>query len=177
MNQGFGRELDFQDIYDHVTSPDEVYLLRNEQAIESMASYNRRVFSGKTALIVEGVVVSPRIQGKGVFGNITEKVKDSEDFICLRTQNPRMYRALEKICDKTYPNLISQRFPSETLRSDLANHFDCEVGHNGVARGFYGSLFYGLEPIHPDYTDFFKKHLGMHLEDGDALLVVGTIKK
>ena len=185
MRNGFGRNLDFQDIYNHVTSPDEVYLLRNGD-IKAMASYNRRVFADTPSLVVEGIAMDSSVQGKGVFGEITQNVVNSESVICLRTQNPRMYRALQKFRDKIHPR---QRRTSENpfylafdfadntfckeLIGEFANYLNCKIDDKGVIRGYYRGLFYGEEPTHCEVSKFFKDDLKMDLSKGDAVLAMG----
>ena len=65
VRAGFGRTLDFSDIYAHVTVPEEVYLLRNGQ-IKAMASYNRKIFSGFFRTDSQGFFI-PATIGKGKY--------------------------------------------------------------------------------------------------------------
>ena len=190
VRAGFGRNLDFDDIYKHVTMPQEVYLLRNGK-ISAMASYNRRVFIGKNCLIVEGIAMLPEVQGKGLFREMTcnaqtSETKNKTEIVCLRTQNPRMYRALEKYCRSVYPgqpvkmnNLddlalaIANMVCSRKLIKEFASYLNCSADENCVVRGYYGGLFYGQEPHHPKIDSLFTE-LGVNLCKGDGLLVVGA---
>ena len=67
VRAAFGRDTDKQDIYEHVTSPEDVYLLTNNGKIIAMASYNSKNISGIPCLIPEGMTVVPEFQGKGIF--------------------------------------------------------------------------------------------------------------
>ena len=165
--------MDYQDIYLHVTSPGTVFLAEEQNRVLAMASYNSVVLSGIPALIVEGIAIEPETQGKGIFSRITDVARDGEYAVCLRTQNPRMYRALQKYCSLMYPN--GEEMPSviSEIRTALAKCMSCEINENGVVKGYYGGLFYGEEPTHPKVTSFFRQELDLRLERGDALLCIG----
>lgn len=172
VRRAFGRNLEYDDIYQHITSPENVYLLKNGE-INAMASYNRRVLSGIPALVAEGIAVAPEIQGKGLFRMITDVARERESVICLRTQSPRMYRALEKYCSAIYPGPNSMPRAIGEIRGDLAEHLGCAIDEKGVVKGYYGGLFYAQEPAHKSVSPFFKE-VGVDVNKGDALLVVGV---
>ena len=168
--------MDYSDIYKHVTEPQEVYLFEQELNgnlnILGMASYNRRLFSGIPSLIVEGIAINPEMQGKGLFERITEIARKNEAVICLRTQNPRMYRALEKYCSFIYPNGREMPAAIRAVKDEFALCSRCNADEKGIVRGYYGGLFYKEEPKHKDAGEFFRK-IGLNLYEGDALLVLG----
>lgn len=140
-----------------------------------MASYNTRKFNGISSLIVEGIALSPEVQGKGIFSLLTKDALRSEKLVCLRTQNPRMYRALEKFCNETYP---SKRETPEKIKlalKEFAEYTNSKPNNFGVVEGYYGGLFYGKEPTHCEVTRLFKEDLKMNLSKGDAVLAIGTI--
>lgn len=173
VQDAFGRELDFDDIYEHVTSPESLYLIEEGNRIVGMASYNTIELSGFPSLIVEGVAFSSKFQRKGLFKQVTSHALNGESIICLRTQNPRMYRALEKICQNVFPRGV-EVVPNaiDEIRNDLANYFGSECNKQGVQKGYYGGLFYGIKPEHNVVSGLFDK-LGVQLNEGDALLCVG----
>ena len=174
IRRAFGKNLTDEDIYQHITSPEMVYLLEVEGELSGIASYNRASLSGIPTLIIEGVAISPEMQGKNFFKKMTDYTLNNEGVIGFRTQNSRMYRTAEKYCSKVYPN--KERTPEaiKAIRKSLARHLNCETDENGIIRKYYGGLFYGEEPTHDLVTPFFKNCLGMHLELGDALIVVGV---
>jgi hypothetical protein len=174
VRNGFGRDLDFQDIYQHVTLPEKVYLLRNEK-IQAMASYNTRNFAGVNSLIGEGIALNKDFQGKGIFSILTNQALSFQEAVCLRTQNPRMYRALQNFCKETFP---SERSTPKIIRralNEFAEYTNSKLDDFGVVRGYYGSLFYGCEPTHLSISKFFKENLKMDLSKGDAVLAIGLI--
>ena len=165
--------MDYQDIYLHVTSPETVFLAEEQNRVLAMASYNSAVLSGIPSLIVEGIAIEPETQGKGIFSKMTDAARDGEYAICLRTQNPRMYRALQKYCSLIYPD--KKEIPSaiSEMRIALAKCMGCKTNERGIVGGYYGGLFYGEEPTHPRVTSFFREELGLKIELGDALLCIG----
>ncbi len=174
VQDAFGKKLNFDDVYEHVTSPESLYLLKDSNKIVGIASYNTIELSGFPSLIVEGVAFSNEFQKKGLFEQITSHALNGESVICLRTQNPRMYRALEKICQnifpketKVVPNAIKE------IRNELANYFGSECNKQGVQKGYYGGLFYGTKPEHNVVSRLFDR-LGIQLNKGDALLCIGV---
>lgn len=164
--------MDYDDIYNHVTQPEEVYLLHKDDQLVAMGSYSRARFSGYPSLVVEGIAVSPEMQGRGVFREITANVENREEVICLRTQNPRMYRALEKYCKDVYPGQFKIPSKVREIREEFADSLNCEIDENGVVKGYYGGLFYGKIPYHEKVNLLFEE-LGVNLDKGDALLLVG----
>lgn len=140
-----------------------------------MASYNCRYFCGFSSLVVEGIAMLPEVQGKGIFKLLTEQALNSEKIVCLRTQNPRMYRALEKFCKKVFPNKGKTPNNLKLALKEFAKYTNSELDEKGVVRGYYGGLFYGKEPTHCEISKFFKEDLKMNLSRGDAVLVAGVI--
>jgi len=172
VNSAFGRNLEFDDIYQHITSPESLYLLRQNKLV-AMAAYTGKQFSSRHCLYVDGIAISPEMQGKGVFKAITLKaMKESYDFICLRTQNPRMYRALEKCCSRIFPGSETMPQIVKAIILDMAKDLNCSIDGNGVVKSYYGGLFYGIEPHHKKIDPLFKE-LGLNLHNGDGLLVTG----
>jgi hypothetical protein len=171
VRSAFGKSLDFKDIYEHVTNPERVYLLLNGK-VSAMASYNRRILSGFPSLIVEGIAVDPTLQGRGFFRSVTDIAREEEAVICLRTQNPRMYRALENYCSYIYPCATQTPNAVKEVLEDLARHMNCQIDEKYIVRGCYGGLFYGEEPTHKRVSSLFDT-LEMELNKGDALLVAG----
>jgi len=172
VRAAFGRDNGRQDTYNHIISPEKVYLLRVDGRVVAMASYSTRDFSGISGLVVDGITVSPKFQGKGVFRELTDLVVNGESVICLRTQNPQMCRALETYCSSLYlggelPEAIS------AIRNDFAAYLGSEIDEKGIVKGHYGGLFYGERPTHLK-TDKVFEGMGLDVNNGDAVLAVGV---
>ncbi len=167
--------MDYGDIYNHLISPEMLFLLEdNKEKILGMAAYNKVLLSGIPSLIVEGIAIDPMIQRKGMFREVTNLVSVNSAVVCLRTQNPHMYRALQNYCSQVYPGETDPPLAIRAIRDNLAGRLKCEVDENGVIRGYYGSLFYGKKPHHAEISPLFEKRFGMNIENGDAILVVGV---
>ena len=147
-----------------------------------MGSFNRGCFcdrlhiGGVPSLIVEGIAITPEFQGKGIFGDIANEALGSDEYLCLRTQNPFMYKALSDFCYEIYPN--GRDIPKHimAMREEFAKSLGCDIDKNGVIKGYYGGLFYGEMPHHEKVDPLFKQ-LGVDLSKGDALLVIGQRTK
>jgi len=90
----------------------------------------------------------------------------------LRTQNPRMYKALEKYCISTYPTTEKPPEEIRAIQKEYASYLDCKADERGVVKGCYGELFYGEEPCHGEVSPLFED-LGLDIYNGDAILTVG----
>ena len=169
---GFGRPLFVEDIYQHLTGPENLFLLKDREKFVAMMSCNVRKFLGHPTLILEGVAMDSRIQGQGIFGRMAREALDGQKYVCLRTQNPRMYRAFEKLCSKVYPNEEGITERARGIQESFAEYAGNEIDGLGVVKGHYGGLFYGTRPRHAEVDPLFRR-LGVNLDEGDALLVVG----
>ncbi|KHO50016.1 MAG: hypothetical protein QT01_C0001G0130 [archaeon GW2011_AR6] len=176
VREAFGRKLEFEDIYNHLTLPDEVHLLKigAGKEIVAMRGYSRRVLSGLQSLILEGAAILPEMQGNGVYGKMLEQAHEGESVLCLRTQNPRLYAAFEKFCDKVYPGFHDTPRAVREIQKAFAEYLGCDADENGIVREYYGGLFYGEEPYHERISPLFMERLKMDLHKGDAVLVLGV---
>lgn len=177
VNRSFGRNLEYGDIYAHVTSPDKVYLMTgSDSSIVAMGGYSKKILSGMPSVYVDGIVVDPSFQGREVFREITDRAMDGENLLCLRTQSPIMYRAMQKYCSVVYPNSGDMPQGIKEVRNDLAKYLKSRLNSRGVIEGHYGGMFYGKEPTHPSVSNFFREGLNMDISKGDAVLVIGVIR-
>jgi hypothetical protein len=91
VRDAFVSPMEYDDVYQHLTLPEKVYLLFNEDRVIGMGSYSQKVFSGIPVLTTDGVAIKEEFQGKGFFSKLTDLVLNGEKIVCLRTQNPHMY--------------------------------------------------------------------------------------
>ena len=139
-----------------------------------MRSQTRSIFSGIPSLILEGIAIDPSLHGKGIYGRLLSEIYEGETILCLRTQNPRVYAALEKYCRTIYPKEEETPKAIQEIQKSFAESLRCQIDENGVVKGYYGNLFYGTEPLHARVSPFFKERLKMDLHKGDAVLVIGV---
>jgi hypothetical protein len=178
VRSAFGRpDMSYEDIYNHLVTPEYLYALSSgslsDDSVFGMASYNKTVLSGLPALVVEGIAIDPAMQKRGIFKEVTDLVVDTESLICLRTQNPNMYKALQNYCSSIYPSLLDLPDAIRVLINELARYMKCEIDKNGVTKNYYGGLFYGEKPFNHSVTGLFNQ-LGVNIEEGDGLLVLGV---
>jgi hypothetical protein len=175
VRNAFGKDLDMEDIYQHLTKPDEVFLLRNFQdKVIAMRSHSRVSLSGVPSVVLDGAAIGPDYHGRGIYGLLLSEIEGSERVMCLRTQNPRIYASLNSYCRKVFPNYRETPKDIRNLLNSFANYLNCEVDSNFVIRGYYGGLFYGEEPTHEKFSLLFKEKLKMDLSKGDAVLLAGV---
>jgi hypothetical protein len=153
--------------------PETVYLLLQKNKPVAMASYNAKIISGFPSIIVEGIAVDPKFQGRGVFRELTSLENTTEAVILLRTQSPRMYAALANYCSFVHPTIGQMPEAVRGLQKGFAAYLNCNADQRGIVRGHYGGLLYGTEPQHTRFSKLLKKDLGMKLHKGDAALLVG----
>ncbi|MBS3094156.1 hypothetical protein J4474_00685 [Candidatus Pacearchaeota archaeon] len=174
VRDAFASPMGFEDVYQHLTIPEKVYLLFNEEKVIGMGSYSQKVFSGIPVLTTDGIAIKEDFQGKGVFNELTNLVLNGERVICLRTQNPHMYLALEKKCKIVYPNEnIEIPEALKLVRNEYGNFLNCELDEFGIARKFYGKSLYGKIKFHPRISKLFEQ-MKMNISAGDALIVTGV---
>jgi hypothetical protein len=99
---------------------------------------------------------------------------NGEKIVCLRTQNPHMYWALEKKCRIVYPNLETETPEAvRIIRREYGDFLNCGPDEFGVVRGVYGRSLYGKQKVHPKVSKLFEK-MKMNLSAGDGLIVMGV---
>ncbi len=175
VRKSFGSEMEVEDIYNHVTFPERIYLLEFDEEILAMASYSSRNFSGHSVLIGEGAAIIPEVQANGVFRKITNHNFINEKFIVGKTQNPHIYRAFQKFCREVYPNSFPMPNLIKKISYEYAEYLGYKLDDLGIIRGCYGKCLYGNKmPMHKNITKFFEEDLKMNFEAGDALLLIGV---
>lgn len=174
VRKAFGTPMTEQDIFDHLTQPKKVYTLRENDKLIGMFSYTPKSLEGINLLFIDGIAIDPDCQGRGIFQEVTKVAYEGEKILGLKTQNPRMYRALEKFCDVTYPN-ASLDFPGdiETLMNGLARELGIIVDEKKVARGAYGRSLYPKQSFNGRCGNFFANVLNVEYSRGDSVLCLG----
>ena len=179
VRDAFGTEMGEQDVYEHLTEPDKVFLLEGGSECVGMYSFNSINLGEHSMLFVEGMAVHPSFQGKEIFSSITSKIWKGEKFIGLKTQSPRMYRALEKfcqgdLCPAQELACVPQLFHVKEM---LSESLGIEIDSFGVARNLYGKSLYASEQTHPITSNLFNDHLKINYDAGDSVICVGEIPR
>jgi hypothetical protein len=182
---GFGPGVTEEDVKNHVLmTPTIVYLIEEEGKSIGFSSYREFEFGSENILYLDGIVVQPSQQGKGLFKKINDIQLGQEDYTLLatRTQSPVIYRALQKLdrMGKMYPNPETET--PERIRNVLKYVGEEKLGmenislENSVDRGTYGEGgMYAERPVHPTITPFFNEQLEIDYLAGDSVLIVGEL--
>ena|SRR3989338_3519117 len=187
VRQAFGSEMTREDIIAHLKNPQKRYLATDDSGrIAAMAGYSQHLILGSHLLFVDGVAIHPDFQGAGLFRELTNMALENEEFIGLRTQNPRMYRAIEKISQGGIcPSASCQHLREGTekelkrlcaIKNALCAKVGFSVDFQGVIRGCYGRSLYGEVPQHNRTTPLFQEVLKVNYERGDSVVCVGRLK-
>jgi hypothetical protein len=177
VRAAFGTEMSEKDIYNHLVIPEQVYLMIDDEGIFGMCSYSTKNIDNYQILFVEGIAIDPKKQGCGLFEKATNIAITNEEYIGLKTQSPRMYRALEKFCDEIYPNKkmdFSQE--ADYLISKLSENMNLDVDEKKVARGIYGAALYTQPQLHKEASELFDGILKVDYNKGDSVLCLGKIQ-
>jgi hypothetical protein len=141
-------------------------------------------------LYLDGMVVEPKLQGRGLFKQVNLKQLGEKDYryFILRTQSPVVYAAVEGLKPQLGPDCSMEIFPGqsspdETIRKVALCLAKDELkmkdfnAENFVGKGTFGQSLYGTSPYHPRTSRFFGETLGLDIENGDSVLVVSRFKR
>ena len=99
--------------------------------------------------------------------------------MAMRTQNPVIYAATEKLVKTLYPNRNStpesiRKLASIIARDHLKMERFCE--ETMVGRATYGTCLYDKVQRHPRADNFFDNVLKVDYNAGDSVLLLGGLK-
>lgn len=142
-------------------------------------TYSIYKIKNKKILYYGGIMVYPDLQNNGYGGGMMKKAIEMEkpDYIALRTQNPQMYKATEKICSSIYPNGKRQTEEAKEIGNFIANklqmpNYDKE---KMIEKETYGKCLYGtLAPPKKGTEKIFKE---VNPYNGDSVVVVGKPRR
>lgn len=177
---GFGSRMERGDVESHVMSVDALYLLNSGDEVVGFSSYDFLDSDDKRVLYLSGIVVKREFQKNGLFYKTQSEVISSDcfDYFTMRTQNPVMYAATQKLVKKIYPN--NEIIPDEirqVARMVASNHLGMErfCDDSFVGRVTYGKCLYDQVPSHERADDFFNKELGLNFSKGDSVILIGEL--
>jgi len=175
--EGFGSRIERDDVKNHVLNCNELYLIRNLD-IFGFASFDSFDFKDKSCLYLHGIVLKKEAQGCGFFEETNNLAISygNYDYLCMRTQNPIVYAATNKIVKNIYPNdSIPENIKElgEFVARDFLkmNKYDKDTM---IGKETYGHSLYGNIPFHKDASKVFEK-LGIDYNMGDSVIIIGDL--
>jgi len=181
----FGTEMTIEDVVFHVSESELLVLGYEKKELIVFGSFVIIKNNICKILYMHGVCVAAYKQGCGIVGRIVDYANNlvNADFLALRTQNPRLYKALKKQFRSgiIYPSLANEALNEDvismgqyivaSLDRDSAN-YDCD---GMLFRQVYSECLYQSIPFTGDdeVDEIFRKKL--NLVDGksrDALLLI-----
>ena len=101
---GFGTGITRDDVINHVLKTDFLYIIGNKENPEGFSSYNRLNIKDSNILYLNGIVMKRDVQKRGTFYRINSLALDHHpyDYIAMRTQNPVIYAATQKITKEIF---------------------------------------------------------------------------
>ncbi|MDI6737180.1 MAG: hypothetical protein QME12_01545 [Nanoarchaeota archaeon] len=178
---GFGTKITMEDVENHVMNVDTLYLIRQEKKIIGFSSYDVLNLDEAFILYLSGIVVEREFQKHGFFNMVNKLALSSGnfDFVAMRTQNPVIYAATEKLVKRLYPNKEGTPESIRQLASIIARDYlkmerFCE--ETMVGKATYGTCLYDKVQRHPRADDFFDNVLNVDYNAGDSVLLLGGLK-
>lgn len=177
---GFGTDITMEDVENHVMKVDALYLIRQDDAIIGFSSYDILHINEACILYLSGIVVERKFQKHGIFGRANRFALSSGnfDFLAMRTQNPVIYAATEKLVKKLYPNKAGTPENIRQLAAMVArNHLKMEkfCEETMVGKATYGTCLYDKVQRHLRADDFFDNVINVDYNAGDSVLLLGEL--
>ncbi|HLC57591.1 MAG TPA: hypothetical protein VJH95_03395 [Candidatus Nanoarchaeia archaeon] len=185
---GFGSGITQEDVRRHIENSGFVFVFesrKHEFARRNpfgFSAYSVLDVGGKKVLYLEGIVLRKEFQKCGIFGyvNRAELGLGCFDFFAMRTQNPVVYAAAEKLVDKLYPN--GEQMPEEFRKVGRVIalgylEMDDFAEENFVGRKTYGTSLYERIPRHGKADKLFDNVLKLDYNAGDSVLLIGKPRK
>lgn len=159
-----------EDVMNHLEDGD-VYTIFHARKPCGFAIVRR--FPGRV-LYLCGVMLTPKMQGKGYATTIIEAVRTPEDaFLALRTQSPLMWAAGRRICKGAWlPQGSNTDAELVEIGQDVAARIHTTFP---VHPGFYDSALYGTQPVHRDEKIQTWWNSLCDFARGDAVVCVGRL--
>ncbi|HII15742.1 MAG TPA: hypothetical protein HA362_05520 [Nanoarchaeota archaeon] len=178
---GFGTAITMEDVENHVMNADNLYLIRQENEIVGFSSYDLLNVCESPILYLSGIVVERKSQKKGIFGRVNKLALSSGDFdfLAMRTQNPVIYAATERLVRKLYPRRDGTPADIKEIAAIIAKqHLKMErfCEETMVGKATYGTCLYDEVQRHQRADDFFDNALKVDYNAGDSVLLLGRLK-
>ena len=163
----------YQDMYDHLFGNEfaELFFIIDEsKEIQGFATCDNCIKESYTYL--HGIIIHPYIQGKGWGLKLLQEIikKDKNDFLTVRTHNPRIYEMMGQVAYNglIFPNITFAEVPEE-IWEIIYSHPDMkDADKDLIVRGAYPD-----EKIMQTVKDkSIKDVIFKKLENNDAQVII-----
>lgn len=163
---------DYQDMYDHLfenESAELFFIIDENREIQGFATCDNCI--EKRYSYLHGIIIHPYIQGKGWGLKLLQEIikKDKNDFLTVRTHNPRIYEMMGQVAYNglIFPKITSAEVPKE-IWDIISSHPDMKDADNDlIVRGAYPD-----EKIMQSVKDNSIKGIFEKLEKTDAQVII-----
>jgi len=131
-----------------------------------------------------GTAITPEWQRRGINTRLTQWLVRSRgaEVVVSRTQNPNIYRTLQHICSRVWPQL-GKRAPAyiQQIGVCVAKRINATLEtfdrERLIDRGTYGSTLYDTIPSPENTSPLIKELFSryVNVQRGDSMLVVGEV--
>jgi len=177
---GFGTEITRGDVESHVLSVAMLYIIHNGLELIGFSSYDTFSLECRHILYLHGIAIKEEFQKRGLFCRVNQHAILSKkfDFLAMRTQNPVVYAATQRIVHELYPNSLAIPPGIKRLGKTIAKeylHMEQFDEKTFVGRMTYGKCLYDKVPRHNRSNVFFDETLRLDYNAGDSVLLIGRL--
>ena len=176
--EGFGTQITRDDVENHVFDVHSLYLIKDRGEIVGFSAYDR--INEKNILYLQGIVLRQDYQKGGLFTRVNQQALSLKDFdyLAMRTQNPVVYSATEKIVDALYPCSSTIPYDVKEIATRIAKEYlgmKSFSSETFVSKATYSCSLYDIIPQHKCSSAFFDNILELDYQAGDSVLLLGGL--
>ncbi|RLG17050.1 hypothetical protein DRN62_02320 [Nanoarchaeota archaeon] len=175
---GFGKKVPMEEVKHNTLETNGIFVVYDDNEPMGFTSYELRDIDGIRVGFLRGTVIRRAFQGRGLFKHLCQRLirvfeEEGIRFVATRTQNPRVYRALQRLLPELYPTTRGE-VPESVF--ELAKKIRKDVTRELIIPGLYGRQLTGEKVLAKEESvnALFSK---LNTEEGDAYLLIGLLKK
>lgn len=134
---------DYEDMYEHLFGNEEaeLFMIMDENnKIYGFATCDNIIESSTT--YIQGIIIHPDIQGMGFSLKLLHEIikKDGNEFLTLRSHNPRIYEIMSRMAYKDnliFPQIVSNKIPNQIWKVVASHPAMRDADKNLIVRNAY----------------------------------------
>ncbi len=164
----------------------EMYMLMQGEALIGMKLVQTFSCCQRRVLYNAGTVIAPEWQRRGINTCLTRWLVQLRraEIVASRTQNPNIYRTLQLICSRVWPQL-DKRTPADIqqiaacVAQKVNGTLETFDRQRLVDRETYGDTLYDTIPFPENTSPLIKELFSQYVDAqrGDSMLVVGEVSR